>query len=107
VEPRGDVQIGAGGLEKPAGMVVDQHLAALRDPGKGQHRVDRPARDHARVGQRAVGIGAHHERHLAPVRRHDLLLQQSARGGRQALDAQVFSSRFFAAGNSTLFRISR
>jgi hypothetical protein len=61
VQPRGDVQIGARGLQKSAGMVVDQHFAALRDPGKREHGVDRPARHDARVGERAVGIGPHHE----------------------------------------------
>ncbi len=103
----GDVEIGPGRLEKPARMIVDQHLAARGDAGQGQHGIDRAARHDARVGERAVGIGPHHERHLAPVGRGDLLLQQSARGRRQTLDAHVLSSRFFAAGNSTLFRISR
>ena len=88
-------------------MVVEQHLAALRHAGQCEHRVDRAAGDDARVAERAVGIGPHHERHFAPVRRGDLLLQQSARGRRQALDAHVLSSRFLAAGKSTLFRISR
>ena len=74
MQSRGDVQIGARGLEETAGMVVDEHVAALRDTGKREHGVDRAARHDARVGERAVGVGAHHERHLAPVGRGDLLL---------------------------------
>ena len=107
VQPRRDVQVGARGLEQAAGMIVEQHLALLSHAGQGEHRVDRAACHHARVRQRAVGIGAHDERHFAPVRRGDLLLQQSARGRRQALDAHVLSSFFFAAGNRTLFKIKR
>src|SRR2546430_4384653 len=32
-------------LEHPARMVVEQHLAAHRDPGEREHRVHRPPRD--------------------------------------------------------------
>jgi hypothetical protein len=107
VQAAGDVQIGARRLEEAARMVVEQHLAPLGDAGKGEHGVDGAARHDARIRERTVGIGPHHERHLAPVGRGDLLLQQGARGRCQALDAHVLSSRFFAAGKSTLFRINR
>ncbi len=103
----GDVQIRAGGFEESAGMIVQQHLAALRHTRQRQHCVDGAPRDHARIRERAVGIGADDEGHLAPMGGGDLVLQQRARGRREALDAHVFSSRFFAAGKRTLFRISR
>src|SRR5712671_1533128 len=101
------VTVRARGLEKAARVIVDQHFAALRDAGEGEDRVDRAAGHDARLRERAVGVGAHHERHLAPVGRGDLLLEEGARGRCQALDTHVLSSRFFAAGNRTLFRISR
>ena len=88
-------------------MVVEQQLAADRDPGKGEHGVHRPARDDPRVDDQSVGVEARHERHFPPASARDLGAQQLADGGREALDAHVFSSRFFAAGKRTLLRISR
>jgi len=79
VQAGGDVQIRSGGFEEPTRMIVEQHFAALRDAGQRQHRVDRPSRDDARIRERAVGIRADDEGHLAPVGRGDLLLQQRAR----------------------------
>ncbi len=107
VQSRRDMEVGTRGLEKAARMIMEQHLALLRHAGQGEHRVDRAARHDARIRQCAVGIGTHDERHFTPERRGDLFLQQTARGRRQALDAHVLSSFFFAAGNSTLFRIRR
>ena len=107
MEAGGDMQIRSGGFEESAGMIVEQHLAALRDARQREHRVDRPARDDACIGERAVGIGADDEGDLAAAGRGNFLLQKNARRRRKALDAHVFSSRFFAAGKRTLFRISR
>jgi len=67
VQAGGDVQIRSGGFEEPTRMIVEQHFAALRDAGQREHRVDRPPRDDARIRERAVGIGADDEGHLAPV----------------------------------------
>ena len=107
VQPRGDAEIGARGLEHAARVVVEQQLAPHRDPRQGEHRVHRAARHDARLDDQAVGVGARDERHLAPVGRRDLGAQQVAHRRREPLHAHVFSSRFLAAGNRTLLRMSR
>ena len=88
-------------------MVVEQHLAALGRPREREDRVDRAAGDDPRLDDRAVRVGARDERHLPPVGRRDFRAQQLADLGREALDAHVFSSRFLAAGKSTLLRMRR
>ena len=107
VHPGGHAQIGPRRLEHAARMVVEQHLAALGRPREGEDRVDRAAGDDPRLDDRAVRVGARDERHLPPVGRRDFPAQQLADLGREALDAHVFSSRFLAAGKSTLLRMSR
>ena len=107
VQPGGHAQVGTRGLEHAARVVVQQQLPSLGDPRQREHRVHRAARHRARLHEDAVRIGARHERHLAPVRRGDLRAHQLTDRRRQALDAHVLSSRFFAAGNSTLLRMRR
>ena len=107
MQPCRDVEIGARRLEKGARVIVNQHFAALGHAGQREDRIDGAARDDPGVAERPVGIGTHHERHLAPVGGGDLFLQQSTCRRRQALDAHVLSSFFLAAGNNTLFRIRR
>ena len=107
VQPRRHGEVRPRRLEHAARVVVHQHLAAPRDPGKRQHRVHRAARHHARLDDEPVRVGPHHERHLAPARRRDLRPQLLAHRRGEALGAHVLSSRFFAAGNSTLLRMRR
>jgi hypothetical protein len=107
VQARGDAEIGAGGIEHAARVVVQQELAADGDPRQGQDRVHRAARHHSRFDEETVRVGARDERHLTAVGRGDLGAQEVADRGREPLDAHVLSSRFLAAGNSTLFRMSR
>ena len=107
-----DIQIGDRRVEPPARMVVEQHLAPLRDAGQGQHHVHGAAGDRARAGDHAVAVHLRHERHFAPPGGRDLAGEVSPDAGGDPLGltrahGQVLSSFFFAAGNSTLFRISR
>ncbi len=88
-------------------MVVQQQLTALGDAGQRQHRVHRAARHDARLHELAVAVDARDEGHLPPARPRDLGAQQGDDRGCEPLDAHVLSSRFFAAGNRTLLRMSR
>ena len=94
-------------VEHAARVVVQQQLAPRGDPREREHRVDRAPGGHPRRHDRAVAVEPRDERHLTPVGRADLRAQQLANGGREPLDTHVFSSRFLAAGNRTLLRISR
>jgi len=107
VQPRRDAEIRSRGLEHPARVVVHQQLSAECDPREGEHGVHGAARHDARLDDQPIGIGARHERDLAPMGRRDLGAQQVAHRGREPLHAHVLSSRFLAAGKSTLLRMSR
>ncbi len=107
VQARRDGEVGAGGIEHAAGVIVQQHIAALGDAGEGEHGVHRAARHDARLGDHPVRVGADDERHLAAVRGRDLCSKQLPHRRGEALRAHVLSSRFLAAGNSTLLRMSR
>ncbi len=107
VQPCGNAQIRARRLEHAAGVVVQQQLATHRDSRKRQHGVHRAARHDPCLHHQAVRVETGDERHLPPVCRRDLGAHQFADRGGQALDAHVFSSRFLAAGKSTLLRINR
>ena len=107
VQPGRHREIGAGRLEHAARVVVEQQLAAYGDAGQGEHGVHGAARHHPRLDDQAIGVGSRHERDLAPVRGGDFGAQQLAHRRRETLRAHVLSSRFLAAGKSTLLRISR
>ncbi len=107
VQPRRHRQIGARRVEHAAGVVVQQQLPALGDARQGEDCVHRAARHHARFDQQAVAVEACDEGDLASAGLRDLGAQQGDDRGREPLDAHVLSSRFFAAGNRTLLRISR
>ncbi len=106
VQPRRHVQVGAGGLEAAARVVVQQHLAPLADAGQREHRIHRAAGHGPGPGDDAVAVDLRHERDLPAPRRGDLRgeVGPDARGDPLA---HVLSSFFFAAGNRTLLRISR
>ena len=107
VQPRRDAEIRSRGLEYAARVVVEQQLAPHRDPREREDGVHRAAGHHARFHDQAVSIGTRHERHLATTGRRDLGAQQVADRRREPLHAHVLSSRFLAAGNRTLLRMSR
>ena len=90
-------------------MVVQEHLAGPRDAGQCQDAIHRTARDGARRHDGTVTIQLGDEGDFAAVCGVDLLGEVGAYSGRNAFrrGRQVFSSFFFAAGKSTLFRISR
>ncbi len=88
-------------------MVVQEQLAPRGDPREREYRVHGAARRDSGLYDPAVPVEPRDKRHFTPVRRADLRAQQFANGRREPLDAHVFSSRFLAAGNSTLLRISR
>ena len=106
VKPRRDVEVGAGGLEPAARMVVQQHLAALGGAGEREHGIHRAPGDGPGAGDHAVAVHLRHERDLPAPRRGDLRgeVGPDARGDPLA---HVLSSFFFAAGKRTLLRISR
>jgi hypothetical protein len=48
-------------------MIVNEHLAALGEPGERQHAPDVAARDHSRGLQHAVFANAADEAHFPPL----------------------------------------
>ena len=90
-------------------MVVKEHLAGLRDARQGQDTVDRAARDRARRHDEAVAIQLGNKGDFTSFSCGNLLGEVGDNAGRNAFRGgrQVFNSFFFAAGKSTLFRISR
>ncbi len=109
VQAHRDVEVRVRRLEPPAGVVVQHHLAARGDARQRHHRVHGAARHRLGADHRAVGGDVGDERHLAAAGRRDRLRDRRARRGGEPLvrRGHVLSSRFRAAGNSTLLRISR
>ncbi len=107
------IQIRDRRVEPSARMVVEQHLAPLRDSGQRQHHVDGAAGDRARAATTTPSrstcatndtsrppAAAISPAQVSPHAGGDPLGLTRAHG-------QVLSSFFLAAGNSTLLRISR
>ena len=107
MQARRDGEIRARGLEHAAGVVVEEQLAALGNAREREHRVHGAAGGHARRHDRAVPVEPGDERHFTAVRPADLRAQQLANGRGEPLRTHVLSSRFLAAGNSTLLRTRR
>ena len=107
VQARRDGEVRARGLEHAAGVVVEEQLAALGNAREREHRVHGAAGGHARRHDRAVPVEPGDERHFTAVRPADLRAQQLANGRGEPLRTHVLSSRFLAAGNSTLLRTRR
>ena len=107
VQPGRDGEVGARRLEHAARVVVQQDLAALGNPRECEHRVHGAPRHDARLDDASVPVETAHERDFASLGGADFRAQQQLHGRRQPLDAHVFSSRFLAAGKSTLLRIRR
>jgi hypothetical protein len=107
VQAHGDVEVGVRGLEQPARVVVEHHLSAGRDARQGQHRVHGAACDRFRPPHRAIGGDVGDERDLAAAGLGDRRGDGRAGGGAEPRRAHVLSSRFRAAGKSTLLRMSR
>jgi hypothetical protein len=99
------VQIGGGRLEVTPGVVVQRHLTPRGDPRQGQHAVGGATGSDPDFGDAAVRVEGGDERDLPPPGFGDLRGQQ--RAGRGGNLAHVLSSRFRAAGNRTLLRMSR
>ena len=106
VQPGGNVEIGAGGLEQSTGVVVEQDLAPAGAAGEGEHHVGGTPSQGPGAADHAIAVHLGHEADLPATRQRDLVREVGPDARGDAL-AQVFSSFFFAAGKSTLFRISR
>ena len=111
VQPRRDVQVGAGGIEMPLGWLCSSISPALPSrPGSASTMSTVPRATHARRGDDAVAIHVRDEGDFAAARGGDLGREVGPDARGDALRRrwrQVFSSFFFAAGKSTLLRISR
>ena len=106
VGARRDGEIGHRRFESAARMVVQQHLALLRNPGKGEHAIDGAAGDGTRAGEHTGIIHRGDEGNFVAASTADFATEHFTHSGREAV-GQVFNSFFLAAGKSTLFRISR
>src|SRR5258708_1710511 len=111
-------------------MIMDEHLAPSGDAGEGEHRANPATRHHARRVDHPAIVEATDEADFLSAGesnrsthtgrgsvRHPRCRRCHWHDGTYRLDreesmsverpSQVFSGFFFAAGKSTLFRISR
>ena len=102
-------------------MVVEQHLPPVGASGESEDHVHRAPGHGPGPGDHAIAVHLGHEGHLAASRGGDLTREvgpdpgmrlrgapwDAGRAASRSAQAQVFSSFFFAAGKSTLLRISR
>jgi hypothetical protein len=106
VQLRRHVKIGGGRLQHSARVVMEQHLPPARPAGKREHHVDGAPGGDPGCRDHTVAVHCPEKRNLSASGRGDLAGEVGPNAGRQTVD-HVFSSFFFAAGKSTLLRISR
>ena len=100
------------GLQHPRGVVVDEHLAALCEPREREYARHIAARHGTRGRDDSLLAHRAGEAHFVPASERDGGPHGAGRPGGDPRDgghalAHVLSGFFLAAGNSTLFRISR
>jgi hypothetical protein len=67
VHAGGDLHVRAGWLENARGVIVQEHLAALRKSRQCKHAPHVASRDHSGRGDDAVGVDDADEADLAPA----------------------------------------
>ena len=107
VQPCGNLQVGIRRLEIARWVIMHEQLAAFGEAREREHARHVTTRDNARGADDAVLIQTSDEAHLASTREPDGRTDGGGRGRREAVVRHVFNGFFFAAGNNTLFRMSR
>lgn len=79
VNPRRDLEVGVRRLEESRRVVVDEHLAPLREPRQREHAANVPPRGDTRRLDHALLIDPAHEAHLATASQPDR--RTNGRGG--------------------------
>ena len=106
---RRNFEVGVRRLKHSGRMVVHQHFPGLRESGKCEYAAHVTACDGPGADDHAVSVHLAREAHLVPRGKHDGRADRFGGPCGHAISAgaHVLSGFFLAAGNSTLFRISR